>query len=45
MRLTLARWLLRRYLRRLEREMAFSAFDLKLSLEIDGVRVALEALG
>jgi hypothetical protein len=44
MSLALARWLLRRHLRRLELKMAFGEFDPTLSLKIDAVRVALEAL-
>jgi hypothetical protein len=40
----LAVWLLRLELRRLERRIGASPFDLQLSRRLDGVHLALEAL-
>jgi hypothetical protein len=38
------RWLLRVELRRLERSIRVHPFDLRLSRQLDGVHLALEAL-
>ncbi len=44
MRLRLARWLLRREKRTLEAQILEHQFDRRLSLRLDAVTIALEAL-